>query len=197
MARVEDEEVTAAAKDLGYPLLFMAGIKMDPIAATSATADPEISAKNSDAPMVTMDRPPRTNPSKADANAIRRREDAGGVHDGAGENEQGNRNQRKIARAVVKEECDVGQRIDAGGQRDGQGRGNTQCNGDGHVDKDQRQQGEEHRQKDHPGGPALCPVSVPPLDGTRVRSSATMNNTAPMGMTDCVTLADTDGRLTR
>src|SRR5881392_1518508 len=47
---------------------------MVPSAATPATAEPEISAKNIDAPITTIDRPPRTKPRIADANAISRRE---------------------------------------------------------------------------------------------------------------------------
>jgi hypothetical protein len=52
----------------------MAGIRIEPSAATSATAEPEISAKNSEVPMFTMARPPRTNPSSAEAKAISRRD---------------------------------------------------------------------------------------------------------------------------
>ena len=52
----------------------MPGIRIDPSAATSATADPEISAKNSDDPIDTCASPPRIQPNSADANAIRRRE---------------------------------------------------------------------------------------------------------------------------
>ena len=52
----------------------MPGIRIEPSAATSATAEPEISAKNSEAPMDTCARPPRTQPNSADANAISRRE---------------------------------------------------------------------------------------------------------------------------
>ena len=37
---------------------------MEPSAATSATAEPEISAKNSEAPIDTCDRPPRTQPNR-------------------------------------------------------------------------------------------------------------------------------------
>ena len=44
-----------------------------PSAATSATAEPEISAKNIDEPTVTMARPPRTKPSRAVARLISRR----------------------------------------------------------------------------------------------------------------------------
>ena len=43
------------------------------MAATSATAEPEISAKNSETPIVTMERPPRTKPTMAETKAISRR----------------------------------------------------------------------------------------------------------------------------
>ena len=43
---------------------------MDPSAATSATADPEISAKNIEVAMLIMLRPPLINPTRAEANAI-------------------------------------------------------------------------------------------------------------------------------
>src|SRR6266540_306371 len=52
----------------------MAGIRMVPSAATSATAEPEISAKNIEVPITTIARPPRMKPNSADANAISRRE---------------------------------------------------------------------------------------------------------------------------
>ena len=45
---------------------------MDPVAATSATAEPEISAKNSDTPTLTMASPPRTKPMSAETKAISR-----------------------------------------------------------------------------------------------------------------------------
>ena len=47
---------------------------MVPSAATSATAEPEISAKNTEVPIATIDRPPRMKPTNAVANAISRRE---------------------------------------------------------------------------------------------------------------------------
>ena len=49
-------------------------MRIDPSAATSATALPEISAKNIEAEMLTIDRPPRMNPNTADAKATSRRE---------------------------------------------------------------------------------------------------------------------------
>ncbi len=52
----------------------MAGISTEPMAATSATAEPEISAKNSDTPTFTIARPPRMKPISADVKSISRRE---------------------------------------------------------------------------------------------------------------------------
>ena len=52
----------------------MAGIRIDPIAATSATAEPEISAKNIEVAMLIIASPPRTKPTSAEAKAIRRRD---------------------------------------------------------------------------------------------------------------------------
>src|SRR5690242_13816939 len=73
-ASVAADDITAAASGAGYPLDFMPGIRIDPSAATSATADPEISAKNSDAPIDTCASPPRIQPNSAPAKAISRRE---------------------------------------------------------------------------------------------------------------------------
>jgi hypothetical protein len=50
----------------------MPGIMIEPSAATSATADPEISAKNNDAPIDTCASPPRTQPNSDEANAMSR-----------------------------------------------------------------------------------------------------------------------------
>ena len=50
----------------------MAGIRIDPSAATSATADPLISAKKSEALIVTIARPPRMKPTNAEAKLINR-----------------------------------------------------------------------------------------------------------------------------
>ena len=49
-------------------------MRIEPSAETSATAEPEISAKNMEAPMETIASPPRMNPRIADAKAMRRRE---------------------------------------------------------------------------------------------------------------------------
>ena len=73
-ARVAEEDVTAAAKGAGYPFFFMAGIRIEPSAATSATAEPEISAKNMEVTILTMESPPLMKPTKAEAKAISRRE---------------------------------------------------------------------------------------------------------------------------
>src|SRR5437763_14388577 len=73
-ASVAEEESTAAENSFEYPLLFIAGIRMDPSAAASATAEPEISAKNMEVTMVTCASAPRTNPKMAEESAIRRPE---------------------------------------------------------------------------------------------------------------------------
>src|SRR5574341_2060433 len=72
MASVAALDTSPALKALGYPFLAMAGITTWPMAAASATADPEISEKNMEATMVTMARPPRMNPTRALARLMRR-----------------------------------------------------------------------------------------------------------------------------
>src|SRR3954469_4323168 len=69
-ASVAADDIDAAANADGYPLLFMPGIRIEPSAATSATAEPEISAKNSDAPIDTCASPPRIHPNSDDENAM-------------------------------------------------------------------------------------------------------------------------------
>src|SRR5215211_613510 len=71
-ASVAADDMIAAASAFGYPFDFIAGMRIEPSAETSATAEPEISAKNIDAPMETIARPPRTNPRMALAKAIKR-----------------------------------------------------------------------------------------------------------------------------
>src|SRR5690242_11356334 len=73
-ASVAADDMTAAASGAGYPFAFIPGIRIEPSAATSATAEPEISAKNSEAPIDTCASPPRIQPNSDDANAISRRE---------------------------------------------------------------------------------------------------------------------------
>src|SRR5256885_4443820 len=73
-ASVAEEESTAAENSLEYPLLFIAGMRIDPSAAASATADPEISAKNIEVTMVTWPNAPRIQPRSAEESAMRRRE---------------------------------------------------------------------------------------------------------------------------
>ena len=70
IAKEADDEVTAAANAPGYPFFFIAGIRIEPKAATSATAEPEISAKNIEVAILIMLRPPLINPTRAEANAI-------------------------------------------------------------------------------------------------------------------------------
>ena len=62
--------MTAAANAPGYPFYFIAGIKIEPNAATSATADPEISAKNIEVAILIILKPPLINPTRAEAKAI-------------------------------------------------------------------------------------------------------------------------------
>src|SRR3954469_13957088 len=73
-ASVADEDSTAAENSFEYPFCFIAGMRMDPSAAASATAEPEISAKNMEVTMVTCASAPRTKPKMAEESAIRRRE---------------------------------------------------------------------------------------------------------------------------
>ena len=70
IAKDAEDEVTAAANGPGYPFFFIAGIRIDPSAATSATAEPEISAKNIEVAMLIMLSPPLINPTSAEAKAI-------------------------------------------------------------------------------------------------------------------------------
>tara|TARA_Y100001958_G_scaffold153856_1_gene141932 strand:+ start:760 stop:1254 length:495 start_codon:yes stop_codon:yes gene_type:complete len=70
IANEADDDVTAAEKAPGYPFFFIAGIRIEPSAATSATADPEISAKNIEVAMLIILNPPLIKPTRADANAI-------------------------------------------------------------------------------------------------------------------------------
>ena len=74
IAKDAEDEVTAAANAPGYPFFFIAGIKIDPNAATSATADPEISAKNIEVAILIILNPPLINPTRAEAKAISLRE---------------------------------------------------------------------------------------------------------------------------
>ena len=65
IAREADDDVTAAASGAEYPRFFICGINTEPSAATSATAEPDISAKKRLTPMLTIARPPRTKPMMA------------------------------------------------------------------------------------------------------------------------------------
>src|SRR3954447_22032451 len=73
-ASVAEDDSTAAENSFVYPLLFIAGMRIDPSAAASATADPEISAKNIEVTMVTWARAPRIHPRSAEESAMSRRE---------------------------------------------------------------------------------------------------------------------------
>ena len=52
----------------------MAGISTEPMAATSATAEPDISAKNIETPTLTIASPPLTKPISAEVRLIKRLE---------------------------------------------------------------------------------------------------------------------------
>src|SRR5438874_5397234 len=73
-ASVAEDESTAAENSFEYPLLFIAGMRIDPSAAASATADPEISAKNIEVTMVTCASAPRMKPRSAEESAMSLRE---------------------------------------------------------------------------------------------------------------------------
>ena len=52
------------------PRFFIDGINTEPVAATSATAEPDISAKNSETVTFTIAKPPRINPTNARQKSI-------------------------------------------------------------------------------------------------------------------------------
>src|SRR6059058_3400427 len=79
MASDAATEVSPAVNAAGYPFATMAGMMMLPIAATSATAEPEISAKNMDEATLTMPSPPRICPTSVEAMLMMRREMPAGV----------------------------------------------------------------------------------------------------------------------
>lgn len=74
MARLADDDVIAAVKLREYPRLIIAGMMIGPVAATSATAEPEISAKNIEETTFTCASAPRIEPTSAVQKSIRRRE---------------------------------------------------------------------------------------------------------------------------
>src|SRR5436309_15565566 len=74
MASDAATDVSPAVNAGGYPFCTMAGMMMLPIAATSATAEPEISAKNMDEATLTMPSPPRICPTSVEAMLMMRRE---------------------------------------------------------------------------------------------------------------------------
>src|ERR1700733_16280289 len=54
--------VSPAANGPGYPSRFIAGIRIEPVAVASATADPEMPAKKILTATLTIARPPRNGP---------------------------------------------------------------------------------------------------------------------------------------
>ena len=85
----------------------MAGIRIEPSAETSATAEPEISAKNIDAPIDTIASPPRMKPSIAEAKAISRREMPEAFMIAPARMNSGIAMQREVGRAVVEDDRQV------------------------------------------------------------------------------------------
>ena len=63
--RVEEQAVMAPASSAEYPSFPMAGIIREPMAAASATADPEMPPKNMAATTLTWPSPPRMCPTRA------------------------------------------------------------------------------------------------------------------------------------
>jgi hypothetical protein len=72
IAREAEDDVIAAANSFEYPRFFISGIIIEPIAATSATAEPDISAKNNETPTFTIANAPRTKPISAETKLISR-----------------------------------------------------------------------------------------------------------------------------
>ena len=126
----------------------MPGIRIEPSAATSATAEPEISAKN-------MRRADRHVREPAAHPAEQRRgegdqplRDARRVHDRAGEDEQRDREQREAGRAVVGDDRQVGQDVEPVRRDHRDDRDDAERHGDRHVDQHQREHGGEQQQHD-------------------------------------------------
>ena len=122
----------------------MPGIRIEPSAATSATAEPEISAKNIDAPIDTCASPPRIQPNSARRERDQALRDARRVHDRAGQDEQRDREQREARRAVVGDDGEVGQRCRRRGVDDHRDqRDDAERHRDRHVEQHQREHGRE------------------------------------------------------
>jgi hypothetical protein len=64
-AAVEENDVIATLKSLGYPFRFIWGMRMEPILETSEAAEPVIPAKNMDTTTFTMAKPPFIQPTSA------------------------------------------------------------------------------------------------------------------------------------
>src|SRR5438094_8835985 len=74
MASDAATEVSPAVNAAACPFATMAGMMMLPIAATSATAEPEISAKNIEEATLTLPNPPRICPTTGEAMLMMRKE---------------------------------------------------------------------------------------------------------------------------
>src|SRR5881628_2207255 len=97
MASDAATEVSPAVNAAGYPFATMAGMMMLPIAATSATAEPEISAKNIEEATLTMPSPPDM-PHQRRGHIDDAQGDACRTHDAAGQDEQRDSQQWKLRR---------------------------------------------------------------------------------------------------
>ena len=64
--------IRAEEKPLSYPALTIAGIRMDPSAATVAGPEPEIAAKKQQVTTPTIAKPPVICPTQTSANLIKR-----------------------------------------------------------------------------------------------------------------------------
>ena len=67
---MEEAAVTATENSLSYPSFSMAGKSIPPIAAVSATAEPDIVAKNTEATMLICASDPRIRPTSSLARRI-------------------------------------------------------------------------------------------------------------------------------
>src|SRR5690606_17693370 len=64
--------ITPAVNSWLYPFLFISGIKADPTAAHVAEDEPEMAAKNMEATVATIAKPPFIHPTNVPANSTRR-----------------------------------------------------------------------------------------------------------------------------
>ena len=163
-------------------------MRTEPRAATSATAEPEISAKNSEVPDLHHRKPAAHEPDQGGRQGDQPSGNPAGVHDRSGQDEQGHRDQGEFHGAVKQGQWDVGDVAEAGFEGHGADRCKPQCDRDGNVDENQ---GEQPHQNPKQGHAAPSQVSMATV------SSATMNSTAPTGIAEYTTAAGSHGKLTR